>query len=88
MGKVDQAVGISREGYRYAKENMERQKKQHMHISSFFSHLLNFSIVFCLMEIVICIHMSELRIVCYLWKDMEISNLEEGRALNSWLIGL
>ncbi len=25
---------------------------------------------------------------CYLWKDMEISNLEEGRALNLWLIGL
>jgi hypothetical protein len=25
---------------------------------------------------------------CYLWKDMEISNIEEGRALNSWLIGL
>ena len=25
---------------------------------------------------------------CYLWKDMEISNLDEGRALNSWLIGL
>jgi len=27
-------------------------------------------------------------VTCYLWKDMEISNLEEGRALNSWLIGL
>ncbi len=26
--------------------------------------------------------------LCYLRKDMEISNLEEGRALNSWLIGL
>ena len=26
--------------------------------------------------------------LCYLWKDMEISNLEEGRALNSWLIRL
>ena len=25
---------------------------------------------------------------CYLWKDIEISNIEEGRALNSWLIGL
>jgi len=25
---------------------------------------------------------------CYLWKDMVISNIEEGRALNSWLIGL
>jgi len=25
---------------------------------------------------------------CYLLKDTEISNLEEGRALNSWLIGL
>jgi hypothetical protein len=25
---------------------------------------------------------------CYLWKDVEISNIEEGRALNSWLIGL
>ena len=25
---------------------------------------------------------------CYLWKDMKTSNLEEGRALNSWLIGL
>ncbi len=26
--------------------------------------------------------------VCYLWEDIEISNIEEGRALNSWLIGL
>ena len=25
---------------------------------------------------------------CYLWKDIEISNLEEGRVLNSWLTGL
>ncbi len=25
---------------------------------------------------------------CYLWEDIEISNIEEGRALNSWLIGL
>jgi len=25
---------------------------------------------------------------CYLWKDIEICNIEEGRALNSWLIGL
>jgi hypothetical protein len=24
----------------------------------------------------------------YLWEDIEISNIEEGRALNSWLIGL
>jgi hypothetical protein len=27
------------------------------------------------------------RRACYLWKDVEISNIEEGRA-NSWLIGL
>ena len=26
--------------------------------------------------------------LCYLLKDVEISNIEEGRALNSWLIGL
>ena len=26
--------------------------------------------------------------VCYLWEDIEISNIEQGRALNSWLIGL
>ena len=25
---------------------------------------------------------------CYLWEDIEISNIEEGRSLNSWLIGL
>ena len=25
---------------------------------------------------------------CYLWEDIEISNIEEGRALNLWLIGL
>ncbi len=25
---------------------------------------------------------------CYLWENIEISNIEEGRALNSWLIGL
>ena len=25
---------------------------------------------------------------CYLWDDIEISNIEEGRAPNSWLIGL
>ncbi len=25
---------------------------------------------------------------CYLWEDIEISNIEEGRAPNSWLIGL
>ncbi len=25
---------------------------------------------------------------CYLWDDIEISNIEEGRALNLWLIGL
>jgi len=31
---------------------------------------------------------STIRGGCYLWKDMEISNLEEGHALNSWLIGL
>ena len=28
------------------------------------------------------------RKLCYLWKDMEIINIEEGRALNLWLIGL
>jgi hypothetical protein len=28
------------------------------------------------------------RSVCYLWEDIEISNIEEGRAPNSWLIGL
>jgi hypothetical protein len=25
---------------------------------------------------------------CYLWEDIEINNIEEGRAPNSWLIGL
>ena len=25
---------------------------------------------------------------CYLWEDIEISSIEEGHALNSWLIGL
>ncbi len=27
-------------------------------------------------------------VACYLWEDIEISNIEEGHALNSWLIGL
>ena len=31
---------------------------------------------------------STRREACYLWEDIEISNIEEGRALNSWLIGL
>jgi hypothetical protein len=25
---------------------------------------------------------------CYLWEHIEISNIEEGHALNLWLIGL
>jgi hypothetical protein len=32
--------------------------------------------------------LSLLSLLCYILKDIEISNLEEGRALNSWLIGL
>jgi hypothetical protein len=31
---------------------------------------------------------GSLAVACYLLKDVEISNIEEGRALNSWLIGL
>ena len=27
-------------------------------------------------------------ILCYLWEDIEISNIEEGHSLHSWLIGL
>jgi len=27
-------------------------------------------------------------VACYLWEDIEISNIEEGRASNSWLIRL
>ena len=32
--------------------------------------------------------LSARREACYLWEDIEISNIEEGRALNLWLIGL
>jgi hypothetical protein len=36
----------------------------------------------------IFLHRCRRRVSCYLLKDVEISNIEEGRALNSWLIGL
>jgi hypothetical protein len=34
------------------------------------------------------IPLHQMMVDCYLWEDIEISNIEEGRALNSWLIGL